>query len=277
MFGTKARVKQWLGWDEPKVSGIRGVLRHLLKKYSHWNWSWHIGRALRYAPVIQVIKDTGLVDPIICDVGSGSKGGITPYLRGEAIGVDIYFDAETVKRHPLLWPVRGSGAHLPLASGTCDIVVCIDTLEHLTGEQRPEVINELFRIVKDGGWVMVGAPCGEEARRCEERVNALYKQKVGQDHHILIEHLENRFSTVREMAHWIEEAATKHLGRYGLKAEGNVNLELWYRLQLLLLLERPIPLLSQFQRLTFQPLFPLLVRRNEEPCYRRIFVVHGFS
>jgi len=275
MLDFKEMVKRWLRWDALSVGGLRGWARLLLKRYSHWNWSWRIDMALRYAPVVRAIVATGIAHPLICDVGSGSKGGITPYLRGEAVGVDLCFDVEAVKARPLMHPICGSATELPLADETFDIVVCMDTLEHLAEEQRSVVLEELFRIVRDGGWVMVGAPCGEEIRRCEERVNALYRRKTGGDHHMLLEHLQNKPLFPEELENCIKSTASGRFGQYKLRAVSNVNLGLWYRLRILLYLERPIPFLSQFQRFVFQPIFPLLACRNEEPCYRRIFFVHG--
>ena len=51
---------------------------------------WHPQLALRYLPIVRYIKNSGLVNPSILEVGSGSLG-IGPYLKKEFTGADIEF------------------------------------------------------------------------------------------------------------------------------------------------------------------------------------------
>jgi SAM-dependent methyltransferase len=67
--------------------------------------------------------------------------------------------------------VCGAASALPLAYGSFDFVVCSDLLEHVSEQIHTLVLDELFRIARDDGTVIVGAPCGVEARRCGAAAN----------------------------------------------------------------------------------------------------------
>lgn len=250
--------------------------RSLLARYVDWNWSWNIDSALRYAPVVRFILAAGGADALICDVGAGGRGGITSYGNLRAVGVDVsYAHQETrglVTRYHRLWPVCGTASALPFANGTFDFVVCIDTLEHVSQHTRTLLLDELFRIAKDDGTVIVGAPCGVEARRCDDEANRRYRERRGRDHPWLKEHLEWRPIP----AAWFEEqvglTARRRFTEYGVIGRGNVSLGLGRCLARLFSTRLP---LEQFQRLLLRPVFPILARVNSGPCYRRIFFVGG--
>lgn len=250
--------------------------RSLLETYVHWNWSWTIDGALRYAPIIRVILAAQHTDPLICDVGAGSRGGITSYADMPAIGVDLSYAQKEIrrlaKRYPRLRPICASATSLPLMSRTFDFVICIDTLEHLSKDERSLVFDELFRIVNDDGWVIVGAPCGPEARYCDEVMNRRFRGKRGTDHPWLKEHL--RYEPI--LPEWFEKQVTlrakERFGDYYMFNLGNVSIRLRYILGDLLW--NPFHL-NQFQRLLFRPFLPLLTQQDREPCYRRIYFAHG--
>jgi len=277
MRAWKGRLKRFLRWDNPTARGWRHALRRLPKAYSRWNWAWRVDMGLRYEPLLSAIDSQGLGDARILDVGCGSRGGLASYLRRPTIatiGLDIHFRPEQVTAQRWMRPVQVSGTAIPLADGTFDLAVCLDTLEHLSAPERPQLLNELFRAVRDGGWVMVGAPWGMAARQYEEEINRLYRARTGRDHHMLSEHLEQELLTCEALEEAVRAAASRRFGDYQLRRQGNVNLELWRQLRMLLFLGRPLPGLGAVQRFLFRPLFPLLARRHHEPCYRQIFFVN---
>ena len=53
---------------------------------------------------------------------------------------------------------RGSLVALPYADGTFERATCLDVLEHLTFEEQPKAIAELFRVVRPGGELLVSVP-----------------------------------------------------------------------------------------------------------------------
>jgi len=250
--------------------------RSLIARYVDWNWSWNIDSALRYAPVIRFILAAGGADALTCDVGAGTRGGITSYSNLRAVGVDVSYEGEEtgrlVRRYPRLWHVCGTARELPFANGTFDFVVCLDTLEHLSEKSRTLVLDELFRIAKDDGTVIVGAPCGVEAHRRDAAMNLLYRKRRGQDHPWLKEHLEHAPLSVAWFEQQVDLTASRRFREYSVIRRGNVSLALSRCLGYLFSTRFP---LEQFQRLLLRPVFPILALFNSGACYRRIFVVRG--
>jgi 2-polyprenyl-3-methyl-5-hydroxy-6-metoxy-1,4-benzoquinol methylase len=52
--------------------------------------------------------------------------------------------------------INGDGETLPLKSKSFDVVICMDTLEHIKHDSK--VIKELFRILQPGGFAFISVP-----------------------------------------------------------------------------------------------------------------------
>jgi ubiquinone/menaquinone biosynthesis C-methylase UbiE len=53
---------------------------------------------------------------------------------------------------------RGSLTALPYDAATFERATCLDVLEHLTFEEQPKALAELFRILRPGGELLVSVP-----------------------------------------------------------------------------------------------------------------------
>ncbi len=248
-------------------------LRGALDFYVQWNWTWTFDAAMRYGVVSEQLGRHGPTDACrICDVGCGTRGGLAAYLRARVVGVDLSFEPRVVRRFPLCRPVTGSALALPMASGTFDVVVCMDVLEHVAAEERQRLVEQIFRIAKPHGWVFIGAPCGLEVRQAEEEANALFRARTGRDHPWLVEHLRNAPLSREELGRWIACAAEEYMGNFTLDAFPNLSLALWKRLHQWMW---SVPLSIQFQRLLFRPWFAWLKRQQGPPSYRWIWSVRS--
>lgn len=249
-----------------------GPLAGLARRYQRWNWGWRLEIALRYQPVVDALADRPGAQRIL-DIGCGSKGGLAAYLPRSVYGVDITFDLEQVRDHPLLTPVVASGLALPFATASMDAVICLDTVEHLPPADRRDLVAEMARVVRDDGLLIVGAPCGAAARQAEQQVAEEYRRRTGRAHPKLAEHLEHPVLLCDELIALAESAAAGRFGRYYSRIIPNVNLGVWLALRRLFDLGRPIPGPAHFQRL-LRPLYPLAARRlHVEPTYRRVVIV----
>ena len=252
-----------------------GPLAELARRYQRWNWSWRLEIALRYQPIVEALAGRPHVRRIL-DVGCGSKGGVTAYLRRPACGVDLTFDLERVRHHPLLTPLVSSGAALPLAAGTMDAVLCLDVLEHLPPAARRGVLAEMMRVLADDGLLAVAAPCGAATRRAEEQLAAEFQQRTGRMHPKLGEHLEHPVLSCEELRLLVQETAQTRFDRFRLWIAPNTNLRAWRALHRLSDLGRPLPGVTHIHRLLFQPIYPLLAQRlHAEPTYRQVVFVAG--
>src|SRR3989338_7491070 len=97
-------------------------------------YRWHPEVALRYLPLVKEIK--ALPGSTILEVGSGGLC-ITPYLGASVTGLDVEFNPPF---HPLLNRVVGSVLQIPFKKDSFDIVVCVDTLEHLQSKHRQKAV-----------------------------------------------------------------------------------------------------------------------------------------
>ena len=253
---------------------VSRMLRKLLEPYAQWNWAWTADAAVRYNTVIEEIsRHAGLDDPLkICDVGCGSRGGITAYLTKPAVGVDLTFVPAVIRRFPLCTPVAASAGELPFTSGTFDIVVCLDVLEHVPANGRQQLLTEMFRIARPDGLVLVGAPCGQDVREAEVQANALFRARTGRDHPWLVEHLQNDPLDFEHLQTQITQIAKTYMEHCDVVALPNMSLTQWKYLRRMLWSQ---PIAIHFQRLLLQPWFAWLKKRNGPPSYRWIWSVRA--
>ena len=250
--------------------GRLGRLVSPLTRYQRWNWAWRMEIALRYQPIADALaaQPAGLR---MLDVGCGSKGGVTSYVFRPAFGVDVTFDRERLQDHPLLTAVAASGLALPFADACLDVVLCMDTLEHLTPAERLGVVTEMARVVRPDGLLIVGAPCGAAARAAEEEIARAFARETGRVHPKLGELLEHAMWSAADLQKLVAEAAAARFGAYRLRVVPNVNIGVWLFWRRLFDLGRPLPGLTHLQRLALQPLYRWLAPRlHQEPTYRQI-------
>lgn len=87
----------------------------------------------------------------VLDAGCGEGVLVDEYAdRLEITGVDANFSSVRV-RHASL-------DALPFPDGSFDRALCLDVLEHLSYEQQPRALAELYRVLVPGGELLVSVP-----------------------------------------------------------------------------------------------------------------------
>jgi SAM-dependent methyltransferase len=87
----------------------------------------------------------------VLDAGCGEGVLVDEYADRLAIeGIDPNYGSDRVR--------TGSLTALPFANGSFDRALCLDVLEHLTFEEQPRALAELFRVLKSGGDLLVSVP-----------------------------------------------------------------------------------------------------------------------
>jgi SAM-dependent methyltransferase len=87
----------------------------------------------------------------VLDAGCGEGVIVREYAGRLAIeGVDANYASEHVH--------HGSVTALPYEAGTFDRALCLDVLEHLTFEEQPKALAELYRVLRPGGELLVSVP-----------------------------------------------------------------------------------------------------------------------
>ena len=94
--------------------------------------------------------------------GSRARARVLDAGCGEGVLVHEYADRLAIER---IDPNNGSErvrtgtlTELPFAEGSFDRALCLDVLEHLTFEEQPRALAELFRVLKSGGDLLVSVP-----------------------------------------------------------------------------------------------------------------------
>jgi len=109
---------------------------------------------LRYTRVLQFLKQFQLgPDTRVLEVGSGARGGISWPLKEIGVRVCLVEGSPELLsdfRCKNAWRVSADGCRLPFATQSFDVVVSLDTLEHLPVSLRPVFMEELKRVAKQG-------------------------------------------------------------------------------------------------------------------------------
>lgn len=157
---------------------LKSIKNKILKNYS-------TDIALRYQPVVEIIKKYKLGGQSILEIGSGDYG-LTTYLNKRITGIDIVFDDRI--KNDLLAKVKINGIVFPLTDNQFDIVISVDNLEHIIHSDRKKFIKEIIRVARK--YVIIVVPCGQLAQKQDEILNNFFIRVNNKQDQFLAEHLE---------------------------------------------------------------------------------------
>lgn len=222
----------------------------------------HPDAALRYLPIVDLLKKEGLEDSKILEVGSGSYG-ITPYLGKKVVGVDTDFSEP---EYSLLVQVKSSAVNLPFKDNEFDVVIFSDMLEHLNKLQRIDALNEGIRVAKKE--IVISGPFGDDAKRQDQELAEYSLKKTGKMHPYFKDHLKLGLPDSNEVREEIR--ANKKVKE--VRVIGNY-LNLNVRKLLMKFFISNNKLMFYFYLKGLMPLVPLLRNFNGSPCYRTLLEV----
>jgi SAM-dependent methyltransferase len=225
-----------------------------------------IDHAVRYLPILRLLKAAGGTKGTILELGSGSYG-LGEYYSNSFVGCDVEF-VETPK--PPMRPVVASASELPFSDSSFDAVIASDVLEHVPPDSRPNVLREALRVARRV--VVVGFPCGPAAYALDQRLFASYQELGRSAPPWLEEHMQYPFPDERIFEGLGDEWAVQSIGNDNLYFhEWLLRRMMQGRWMLLFRLIESVP--RQLMELALR-----LADRGQ--CYRRIFMVtraQGFA
>lgn len=223
--------------------------------------------ALRYETVIGLLADGWRPDIEILEVGAGSAG-ITEFLSHRVTGVDLAFERTAERASPWLERVEASADELPFDDASFDVVLSLEMLEHVPPARRGPAVEEMLRVLRPGGRLIVTFPSGETAAHLDAWLNRRFRRVTGEDHPWAIEHIEHGVPETEEILALLPSEAAVHVHRH-MWAPG---FRLLHRLYTIRRLAPVTRLLGLHTPLAAQALFALLRRMHREPAYRSIVV-----
>jgi 2-polyprenyl-3-methyl-5-hydroxy-6-metoxy-1,4-benzoquinol methylase len=107
--------------------------------------------------VATALAQRNISGQVLIDVGCGT-GALWPFVDGRFtryIGVDVVRYSGFPSRVPFV-RTDLDGTHIPLADAMADVVVAVETIEHL--ENPRAFFREMVRLAKPGGWAVMTTP-----------------------------------------------------------------------------------------------------------------------
>lgn len=120
---------------------------------SHW---WYVGRRQLALTLIEQWAPLA-AGATILDVGCGTGGNLEALSRyGQAVGLDISPTAlDFARQRSVSSLTTGSGLRLPYVDGAFDLVTSFDVLYHRWITSDSQVLSELYRVLRPGGWLLL--------------------------------------------------------------------------------------------------------------------------
>lgn len=119
-----------------------------------WLYGEHI---VRYEATLPLVREKVVLD-IASGTGYGSK--IMAHIAKKVYGIDYDQDAinyakENYRADNIEYR-QGNGTDIPLGDNTVDVVVTVETIEHI--EDYTRFLDELRRVLKDDGELIISSP-----------------------------------------------------------------------------------------------------------------------
>lgn len=155
----------------------------------------------------------------LLDVG-GYKGKTEEFLSDDTTILDL-FDVKA-KNY-----VQGDGTNLKFNDNSYDFTVSFDVLEHLTNAKRKNFIKEASRVASEGFFLCCPFNNKDGAQaEAEQALNDIYRDLSKQDHPWLIEHIDNKLPTTREIEGILSENKLYFAKLYSNKLENWTSMQM---------------------------------------------------
>ncbi len=162
--------------------------------------------------------------------------------------------------------VQGDGARLPFEDDSFDLVVSVDTLEHIPPDRKLGFLEEQLRVSRD--YVLLAAPFEDEnISLAEQIVNEFFIKKIGHPNDSLEEHFANGLPRLSETLSFFDQHGVQHL------EIPNGYLYNWLVMMMALPAAQALPdseeLVAMINRFYNQNLY---ASDNRPPCYRTVIL-----
>jgi SAM-dependent methyltransferase len=112
--------------------------------------------SLKYRRFMHDMGTTFSTKANVIEVGCGT--GQTLNMQCDTFGMDISLPALELAKENCNHPIRGDIFHIPFKDETFDLVYNSGVIEHFQEPYNHVAVNEMLRITKSGGWLIVIVP-----------------------------------------------------------------------------------------------------------------------
>jgi SAM-dependent methyltransferase len=235
-----------------------------LRAYANRDGRGYPDWALRYMPLARGLGD-GLRGARVLEIGA-NENGLARFAPVRPVAADLRPTHLAAARDAAgVVPVAADIARLPFPGASFDVVVCVDTFEHLAPETRSAAAAEILRVLRPGGVAAVTFPSGEAAARAERSISEAYRRHTGNTLGWLDEHAAMGLPNAAEIAALFARLAP---GR-AVRREGNAPLWVWKPLWRVMMCGWPGRGNAVFQAIA-RLLTPMLARVTVGTPYRTL-------
>ena len=151
----------------------------------------------RHRAIAKIVSDATVSPATLLDVG----GEVS--IRCNHLGRFLKGFNITTANVTRASDISYGGGKLPFDDDSFDVVVSIDTAEHVPQQERKAWIGDFFRVAKK--MVIFCAPLGTEFQKSvDQELNDLYHRLFGKDHHYLVEHNACGLPDLDEIRSWVD-------------------------------------------------------------------------
>jgi SAM-dependent methyltransferase len=242
-------------------SGLTRALRHWAERDGRGYPDW----AMRYVPIVRALTARGLEGKRVLEIGANANG-FARFAAMPVIAVDLHvahlLEARTA---PGVIPSAADIAHLPFPDASFDVVLCVDTFEHLPAPVRDAAAREILRVLRQDGVAVVTFPAGAASEAAEATVRAAYARHTrGGKLRWLEEHVDVGLPEPEAVSAAFH---THGGGTVRVTRKGNANIRVWIWVWRVLMCGWP-GRGNAFAQVFLRAITPLLVHAHAQPCYR---------
>ena len=200
------------------------ALSRRLRAYAEKDGRGYPDWAIRYVPLVNRARTHGSAGKSVLEIGA-NQNGFARFSGTRTIAVDIAADhLRAARATQAVAPVVADVTALPFGAGSFDMLVCVDTFEHLPPDARPKAVDEILRVVRQDGAAVITFPAGAESARAETRIRDEYRRFSGGALRWLEEHVEQGLPEAEPIVERFRAGATAD---QVISTESNAPIWLW--------------------------------------------------
>jgi len=250
------------------VQEIARMIGAWLRRYAERDGRGYPDWAMRYAPITRCLRRIRPTARRIAEIGANANG-FARFAHLPVIAVDRdSANLREARSSQSVYPVLADACALPLGTGSVDVCICMDTLEHLPHQSRETALREITRVLAHDGVAVVAFPSGEAAARAESEIREAYRRFAG----TAISWLEQHAALGLPNAGAVRAALAAYAPGRRITMERNTPVCVWRWMWRILLCGWPGRGNALFQAL-LRLMTPLLTHCHAGTCYRSILWV----